>query len=106
MIEDATKMKNQAFQNNNEELEKILTQLFPEPIVIRSQVTIQSQGLISSRTLANYDSSPANNGVPGRFCLNGKVCYWRDEFIKWMLGRSRLLNNRVKSTELDDILNS
>lgn len=105
MMVDTTKISNQVFQDNNEELEKILTQLFPEPIVIRSRVTIQSKGLISSRTLANYDSSPANNGVPGRFCLNGKVCYWRDEFIKWMLGRSRLLINRVKTTEIDDILN-
>lgn len=64
-----------------------LETLFPEDIVFRCRITKQSKGLISSRTLANYDSSSEQVGVPGRFFLNGKTCYHRDSLVAWLLKR-------------------
>ena len=82
-----------------------LVELFPDPIVIRSQVTKQSKGLISSRTLANYDSAPGNKGVPDRFILNGKVCYDRDIFIDWLVNRLRVVKNLHKTRSgIDEFL--
>lgn len=73
-----------------------LYELFPDPIVIRSQVTKQSKGLISSRTLANYDCSAEGQGVPNRFLLNGKVCYDREVFVQWLANRITLMQVKAK----------
>lgn len=101
-------LANNEFDSAHQALRNTLEELFPSPIVIRSQVTKQSKGLISSRTLANYDSSSKGKGVPERFKLNGKVCYDRDIFIGWLIKRiihtKKNIAPSVKRAYLDDFL--
>ena len=81
-----------------------LETLFPEDIVFRCRITKQSKGLISSRTLANYDSSSEQTGVPGRFFLNGKTCYHRDSLIAWLLKRIKPTGIRGSKNRADRFL--
>ena len=81
-----------------------LETLFPEEIIFRCRITKQSKGLFSSRTLANYDSSPGQEGVPGRFLLNGKVCYHRDSLIAWLLKKIKPAKVRRVTSRADRFL--
>lgn len=87
-----------------ESLEAYLQALFPEPVVFRCRITKQSKGLFSSRTLTNYDSSPGQEGVPGRFLLNGKVCYHRDSLIAWLLKKIKPAKVKRSTNRADRFL--
>lgn len=58
-------------------LEETLPPYFP-----RNKVHELTFGLINPRTLANKESK--NGGLGGRFFVNRKVWYKKDEFIKYV----------------------
>lgn len=70
-----------------EKLKAYLLELFPEPIVFRNKITAQSKGLISSRTMANYDCKGGENYPLTKFTYNGRVCYDRDQFVEFLLSK-------------------
>lgn len=74
-------------QSCEEKLKAYLLELFPEPIVFRHKVTKQSKGLISSRTLANYDCAKSKDYPLTKLTYNGKACYDRDQFVEFLLSR-------------------
>ena len=55
-------------------------------IILRVNVGNYFDGAISPKTLANLDS--LGRGPQGKFLINGKVAYPRDEFFRWLANRS------------------
>ncbi len=92
-------------QSCEDKLKAYLLGLFTEPLVFRHKVTEQSKGLISSRTLANYDCAKSDNYPLTKLVYNGKTCYDRDQFVAFLLTRlKRNVGIRGKA-RIDQLIN-
>ncbi|MCJ7783485.1 MAG: hypothetical protein MUP41_06090 [Desulfobacterales bacterium] len=63
-----------------------LAKKWPSSVVCRQEVRNFSGGIVSDRTLANYDAQGI--GPPGRFKIGKKVIYPVDGFVKWLESRA------------------
>lgn len=61
-----------------------LRQALP-PFFTRKTVSEHLGGMLSSKTLANYDAS--DDGPRPRFTLGNKIGYERDSFLQWFEGK-------------------
>ena len=69
----------------------ILKKKWPSEVVTRDLVKEFSGGMITSRTLANYDS--LGKGPANRFMSGKKVCYYVDDLIEWLEKRYKDLSD-------------
>jgi hypothetical protein len=65
-------------------IEEIFSSL--PPIFPRSAVGKLTHGIIQPGTCCNLDS--LGTGVAGRIRINGRICYLKEDFIKWMESRT------------------
>lgn len=74
-----------------DEIGKYIQKLKQElpPFFTRKTVSEHLGGLLSSKTLANYDA--LDEGPTPRFTLGNKIGYERDSFLQWFEGK---LQNR------------
>ncbi len=93
-----------ANQGCEKKLKAYLLELFPEPFVFRHKVTEQSKGLISSRTLANYDCAARDDYPLVKLKYNGKVCYERDQFVAFLLSRLTLGAGVHRMSRIDQLI--
>lgn len=85
-------------------LRAYLFELFPDPLVFRHRVTKQSRGLISSRTLANYDCAARPTYPLSKLIYNGRVCYERDQFVEFLLSKLKFRVGECKKARIDQLL--
>lgn len=73
----------QSHQNNPDHLDQ-LSHRWPSAFVAREKIGDFTGGLISPKTMANYDS--AGTG-PVRVAIGRKVAYPVDSLVSWLKGR-------------------
>jgi hypothetical protein len=62
-----------------------MVDVWPSAVVARTSIDKFSGGMLSSKTMANFDSQGA--GIKDRFSVGRKVCYPVDSLIEWMRAR-------------------
>ncbi|MBQ3565180.1 MAG: hypothetical protein IJA14_03450 [Alphaproteobacteria bacterium] len=62
----------------------------PSGFVTRKELQKLTGGLISSRTIANLDSSGV--GIKNRTVIGSKVVYKIDDVIEWLQANTKLIN--------------
>lgn len=69
-----------------ERIFKEMVERWPSPVVARREVDRFTGGAISSKSMANLDSS--REGCPGRFRIGRMVVYPAAELANWLQARS------------------
>jgi len=60
-------------------------QKWPAPVIARTEIGTFTGGLISARTVANYDC--LNKGPGGKVKIGRSVGYLKADLISWLLNR-------------------
>lgn len=69
------------------------------PVIARTEVGRFSGGLLSPKSLANYDCQGI--GPEGRFRIGRKICYPVPELIIWLRARTRPVDPKGGGSILD-----
>jgi len=72
---------------NVETITKNLSAKFPLGYIPRSQIGVATGGLLSPKTMANYDKDKTVESVVGTIKIGGKVCYPIQGLISFLESR-------------------
>ena len=68
-----------------------LIEKWPSAIVARKEISRFTGGVLTSRTMANLDSS--GQGIPDRFLIGRKVCYFTKSVARFLEDRAHQIES-------------